>query len=205
MDNLYRLLISLNPLRSSTVHKKIIVDYVNRYALSKNPKYPFFKENDCTNFISQCIHEGGARQSYGLFNNSNSWFCSTNSYSDLSKVSLSWRTAQYFRVYWANPHTKSYRAKFYEEITADTAIMDFTNSIYNKLEIGDVVQYINFKKKPYPYHTQVIHRKEVNTDFPYTNLYVAQHSKDRIDVSLHQYIRSIEDRDDTVVLLYKIF
>ncbi|MEW6771999.1 MAG: amidase domain-containing protein [Bacillota bacterium] len=32
--------------------------YADRYALSPNPNYPYF-EKDCTNFVSQCLHEGG--------------------------------------------------------------------------------------------------------------------------------------------------
>jgi len=204
VDNFSNILLSLNPLRNNYYDRNKVKIFAEKYALSKNPNFPYFKENDCTNFISQAIYAGGVSQKYGLWSAATSWFCSSTNPSNLTKISLSWRSARYFRIHWANPYTKKYRATYYEEIPAEEAIVNFTENIYDKLSIGDVIQYINLKKDPHPYHTQVIHNKSVTDEFPYTNLFIAQHSADRVNVSLHKYIRNIQDRASTVICIYKI-
>lgn len=40
------------------------VAYALRYAVSPNPEYVYLAGNDCTNFISQCLRAGGARNHY---------------------------------------------------------------------------------------------------------------------------------------------
>lgn len=41
-----------------TYHRKLAVAYARKWAKSTNPRYIRFG-NDCTNFVSQCLHEGG--------------------------------------------------------------------------------------------------------------------------------------------------
>jgi hypothetical protein len=44
------------------------VQYAETWWNSHNPAYPFFSKDDCTNFISQCLHEGGIPMGKG-------WWC----------------------------------------------------------------------------------------------------------------------------------
>lgn len=59
------------------------VNYALTYGANPNPRYRYFKEyqqlgGDCTNFISQCLHAGGAPFDYNFkiqwwYNSSGSW------------------------------------------------------------------------------------------------------------------------------------
>jgi hypothetical protein len=46
------------------------VSYANAWALDRNPNYPSFSA-DCTNFVSQAMHEGGTLP----FDKQNGWYC----------------------------------------------------------------------------------------------------------------------------------
>lgn len=48
-----------------------VSQYALKYALSPNPSYVYYQENDCTNFISQCLRAGGAKNDY---NASHPWW-----------------------------------------------------------------------------------------------------------------------------------
>ncbi|MEG1310358.1 MAG: amidase domain-containing protein [Bacilli bacterium] len=51
---------SINFARSySGYNRQAAIDYAHKYAKGKNPKYKYFDGNDCTNFVSQCVYEGG--------------------------------------------------------------------------------------------------------------------------------------------------
>lgn len=60
-------------------NRESAVAYAHRWAFSRNPAYYDFSQlgGDCTNFISQCIHAGGAAMNYTpvfgwFYNNLNS-------------------------------------------------------------------------------------------------------------------------------------
>ncbi|OZM58725.1 hypothetical protein CIB95_00165 [Lottiidibacillus patelloidae] len=55
------------------------VQYAENWWNTYNSKYKKF-ENDCTNFISQCLHEGGA-PIYGMPNRSKGWWYTNNNWS----------------------------------------------------------------------------------------------------------------------------
>ncbi|KGP71247.1 hypothetical protein N782_20355 [Pontibacillus yanchengensis Y32] len=67
------------------------VQYANRWWNSYNPQYKHF-ENDCTNFISQCLRAGGAPM-WGMHNRSKGWWYSASSWS------YSWTVANSLRWY----------------------------------------------------------------------------------------------------------
>lgn len=57
-------------------YRQRAVDYAHQWAFSRNPRYLDFSQlgGDCTNFISQCLHAGGApmnyRKTFGWYYNS---------------------------------------------------------------------------------------------------------------------------------------
>ena len=78
------------------------VRYAERWWNSYNPKYKKF-EVDCTNYISQCIHEGGVPMT-GYPNRSKGWWMRNNNWS------YSWSVAHSFRWYLSGS-TSGLRAK----------------------------------------------------------------------------------------------
>jgi hypothetical protein len=69
------------PDRSLSFHynRMKAVQYAENWWNTYNTKYKKF-ENDCTNFISQCMHEGGAPL-YGMPNRSKGWWYTSNNWS----------------------------------------------------------------------------------------------------------------------------
>ncbi|RFB18500.1 hypothetical protein DZB84_06230 [Bacillus sp. HNG] len=67
------------------------VQYAERWWNDYNPKYKKFTDN-CTNFISQCLHAGGAPM-YGYPNRSKGWWYQNNNWS------YSWSVANSLRWY----------------------------------------------------------------------------------------------------------
>lgn len=54
------------------------IDYAHTWALGRNPAYRDFGDNDCTNFVSQCVFAGGMpmvepKWAYSSFTQSRSW------------------------------------------------------------------------------------------------------------------------------------
>jgi hypothetical protein len=72
-----------------------VVQYAERWWNSYNPAYKKF-EVDCTNFISQCLHIGGAPMN-GYPNRGKGWWLRNNNWS------YSWAVANSLRIYLANP------------------------------------------------------------------------------------------------------
>ncbi|WP_163538036.1 amidase domain-containing protein [Gracilibacillus sp. YIM 98692] len=72
--------------------RRAAVQYAERWWDDYNPKYKVFYENDCTNYISQCLHAGGAPMR-GAPNRSKGWWYSGDSWS------YSWSVAHTFRWY----------------------------------------------------------------------------------------------------------
>jgi hypothetical protein len=72
-----------------------VVQYAENWWNSYNPAYKKF-EVDCTNFISQCLHTGGAPMN-GHPNRGRGWWLRNNNWS------YSWAVANSLRLYLANP------------------------------------------------------------------------------------------------------
>jgi len=70
------------------------VQYAERWWNSYNPAYKKF-DVDCTSFVSQCLHQGGAPMT-GYPNRNRGWWLSKNNWS------YSWSVANALRIYLAN-------------------------------------------------------------------------------------------------------
>lgn len=190
--------------RAKIYNREAAKDYAEMYAESHNNKYPLFKGDDCTNFISQVLAAGGMKQIGQNYDSYQSWFCYTNDAKQLKKISLSWRSARYFRKYWGNENGVGQNAsKVFKKMTVSEALKDF-NALYEFLEIGDVVQYGDPENNNYPYHSQVIHAKEYNVVLGRNDLFMAQHSVNRKNVSLYDYLKLLKNKDIRNIYLYHI-
>jgi Putative amidase domain len=114
------------------------VQYAEKWWNSYNPKYHQF-EVDCTNYISQCVHEGGAPMR-GYPNRNKGWWMQNNNWS------YSWAVANAFPRY-LETSTAGLRAK-----RVDSAM---------ELKLGDVICY-DFEGDGKYNHTTIVTGKDAN-------------------------------------------
>lgn len=148
------------------------------------------------------LRAGGIPQMGNRWDLYSSWFCNTNSLV-LNKVSITWRAGRYFRMHWGNEKRIGLnRAQNYMEIPLKE-FRDNFDRYYNLLNIGDVIQYGKYNNNYFPYHTQVIHKKEYNPRISKMDLFIAQHSPNSKNVSLRDYLDKF-DKDDILIYIYII-
>jgi hypothetical protein len=114
------------------------VQYAERWWNSYNPAYKKF-ENDCTNFISQCLHTGGAPMR-GYPNRGAGWWLQKNNWS------YSWAVANSLKLYLANSKI-GLRAR---EVSSP-----------NQLLLGDVICY-DFEGDGRFNHNTIVTGKDAN-------------------------------------------
>ena len=112
-------------------HRRQAVDYALRYGLYPNDQYIYFEGNDCTNFISQCLRSGGAKNH---FHPTHPWW-----YID-GDMSLSWSVAG--SLYWyirvsTEDNAEGIKARTFFQSTGEP----LRAAIRSVMEIGDLIQY----------------------------------------------------------------
>lgn len=117
------------------------VQYAEKWWNSYNPNYKKF-DVDCTNYISQCLHAGGAPMT-GFGDRSKGWWYSGDNWS------YSWSVAHAFRWYLSGDHTSGLQAK---EVLHAT-----------ELEPGDVICY-DFEGDGRWDHTTIVTAKDENNE-----------------------------------------
>lgn len=118
-----------------TYDRDAAVRYALTYALNPNPNYVYFEGNDCSNFISQCLRAGGARNDYNV---SHPWWYNGG------QASICWSVAA--SLYWYII-TRSANNLF--GIKAQTFVLNdydrYSREIKGKVVLGDLIQYRNDK------------------------------------------------------------
>ncbi len=108
------------------------VRYALQYALSPNRAYVYYEDNDCSNFISQCLRAGGAKNDY---NRTHPWWYD-------GRPSVCWAVAH--SLFW---YIRTCSARNSFGIRAKTYYLDdnngYASSIKGKVEPGDLIQYRN--------------------------------------------------------------
>ncbi|MBM7540049.1 amidase domain-containing protein [Amphibacillus cookii] len=135
-------IIELTPIQETmrfAYDRRAAVKYAERWWNDANPAYRFFEENDCTNYISQCLHAGGAPMR-GVPNRSTGWWYQNNDWS------FSWSVAHAFRWYLSGS-TKGLRG-----FEVDTP---------EKLKPGDVICY-DFEGDGRFNHTTIVVAKDAH-------------------------------------------
>ncbi len=123
--------------------REAVVRYANVWWDDYNPAYPKFAD-DCTNYVSQCLHAGGA-PIWGQPNREEGWWLGGGTWS------LSWATAHSLRWYLAG-------AK--KGLTATIV------SSPSQLELGDVIVY-DFQNDGRFDHAAIVTAKD--GDVPFVN------------------------------------
>ena len=105
--------------------------YAMRYGINPNPNYIYFEDDDCTNFVSQCLRAGGAQNHY---HPTHPWW-----YLD-GKMSLSWSVAS--SLYWyirvsTEEDESGIRAQTFFQSTSRPLKQDILDAI----QPADLIQY----------------------------------------------------------------
>ena len=116
-----------------TYDRNAAVQYALAWAQRPNPAYVYFAENDCSNFISQCLRAGGARDDY---NPTHPWWYRAG------QTSICWSSAG--SLYWYI-RTRSEGNLF--GVKAQTFVVNdynaYASQIAGRVELGDLIQYRN--------------------------------------------------------------
>ena len=190
--------------RNKKYNRRKAVKYARKYALNPKPGDVHFEENDCANFVSLALRAGGMPMEGVRWDSIDSWFCNTSNSKELTKISLSWRAAKFFRRYWGKDNiSKKVRAKNYREVKVRDALINYED-IEKSVQLGDVIQHINTKKSNYPYHTQIITNKKHNSKYSVNDIYISQHTANARDISLYEYMLKIKDKDSQYICIYNM-
>ena len=123
-------------------------DYAIKWALSTNPDFPRYG-NDCTNYVSQCLHAGGwpmvGTPSFGGRKSNAVWWYDSHDEAWWTDASYTWGGAQNF----ANFLSHSRRGSIVTSV--------------DKLKIGDIVQLKN--SAGHTYHTMFVTLKSATETF----------------------------------------
>jgi hypothetical protein len=111
--------------QTGSYNRAAAVRYADQYWNSRNPNYLFFREDDCTNFISQCIYAGGIPMEFSYNRNKGWWYQRAGGIRD--RWSYSWTVANSLYLYLRGKRSKGLRT-------------ELVDSPY-KLCLGDVICY----------------------------------------------------------------
>ena len=203
---------SSDPTKNNFYQRIDAIDYAAEFVTNHNPNYPYFwLRGNCTNYVSQCIYDGGMPQidtsSYAL---TRQWYMHTylNPYGVLSYSNSATGTAAHnFRYHWANVNdtgwNRCYQYKIYSSAYALETSSGLWNDLYYRCSAGDVIQYVygpSSDKYGTTWHSQLVQRRSrPNTD---KKISMGQNSSDgwrnlRVD-SLPNVA------DDTIICLIRI-
>lgn len=135
-------------------NRQAAVDYANTWWDRHNPQFPAFQD-DCTNFISQCLYAGGAPMR-GMPNRSQGWWM----------IGLPER--------WSYSWSVAHSLRWYLE-TATKGLMATRVSSISELQLGDVIFY-DFTGDGRIDHSTIVTR--IEEGIPYVNAHT-MNSKNR--------------------------
>ena len=165
-------------------------EYAKKYANSSNPDYPVFGA-DCTNFVSQCVYDGGMPMLVG--GTDAHWY-----FYNMDQRSPSWAGADYFMRHWTKVRSSSYYGRAHEVlIYARDYILENRNAVGNSIEVGDVVLYLNGADSR-AYHANIISTK-YSMGSPI--IFYCSHNDPAKDYDWYVYIRDKVDADAWVVVI----
>jgi hypothetical protein len=144
------------------------VSYALKYALKPNPKYPYYKGDDCTNFISQCLQAGGCKNH---FHTTHPWWCIDD------KTSICWSVAA--SLYWYIKVCTEEKKFGIRAVTKSIkGNYNYSKSIADIIELGDIIQYMNYNNR--------IQHSVIITDFTIKNSIkhplISQHTHGAINI-----------------------
>lgn len=155
--------------QSGTYNASTAVSYAKRFALYPNPEYGVF-DNDCTNFVSQCMSAGGwpqvgwndrANPSYWYY-----WCTPPFTYRPIA--SYSWAAAWNFNQFILGANRVFHEDYFENMIPGDLLFADWNNIDSSQLSPDGRVD-----------HAMIVTSKDANNQ-----IYLSYHSTNTKDISL---------------------
>ena len=163
--------------------------YAKQYANSYNPDYPVFGE-DCTNFVSQCVYDGGMPMLVG--DTDAHWYIY-----NVNERSPSWAGADYFMRHWTKVRSSGYYGRAREVlIYSKDYILQNRNTVGNSIAVGDVVLYLDGVDSK-AYHANIISTK-YSMGSPM--VFYCSHNNPALDYDWFAYVNSLENTDWIVVI-----
>jgi hypothetical protein len=146
----------------SSYNRKKAVDYADKWALSRNPRYLDFSElgGDCTNFCSQCLYAGSGTMNYTPVYG---WY-----YTDSYNRSASWTGVNYLFNFLTSNKKKGPFA-----VQTDASGM----------ELGDLIQLGRVSE---PFHHSLIITK-IDGPSSIDTIYISTHTFDFHNRPLNKY------------------
>ena len=163
--------------------------YAKQYANGYNPAYPVFGA-DCTNFVSQCVYDGGMPMLVG--GTDAHWYI----YNE-DERSPSWAGADYFMRHWTKVRSSGYYGRAREVlIYSKDYILQNRNTVGNSIAVGDVVLYLDGVDSK-AYHANIISTK-YSMGSPM--VFYCSHNNPALDYDWFAYVNSLENTDWIVVI-----
>ena len=168
--------------------------YARTYAMSYNPNYPNYGypngNGDCTNFVSQCVYDGGMPMLVG--GTDAHWYI----YNE-DERSPSWAGADYFMRHWTKVRSSGYYGRAREVlIYSKDYILQNRNTVGNSIAVGDVVLYLDGVDSK-AYHANIISTK-YSMGSPM--VFYCSHNNPALDYDWFAYVNSLENTDWIVVI-----
>lgn len=158
-------LTATSPTRSTTYNGSGAATYALNHALDYNNNYADFNGygGDCTNFVSQCIFEGGnLPMHYGSAYTNTCWY-----YTNSTNRSSSWTGVE----------------ELYDYIFGSTSKINASHSNWSSVGSGDIIQLVSGGEG---YHSLII-TGVAYSSYGRSDLLVCAHTNDRRHVSLASY------------------
>lgn len=155
--------------------------------------------NNCTNFVSQCLHEGGMLFLGNLKNNNAHWYYDT--VLGCYQSSHTWGGASNFYNHWGHDSSGQAGQRTYITVRYETvqdALYDWSY-IRETFEEGDVIQHINGEGNIH--HSMILYSANKATgEFLY-----AQHSGNHINLNLLEKLKTWnEEQSSSSVILHRM-
>ena len=157
---------SISAVTSTTYNGTGAASYAAQYALNYNSSYPDYSAygGDCTNFISQCIHEGGNLPMHvGTPGNNSYWFVNSSGHS------MSWTGVSSFYSYALN----------------SSSTIQCVGSGWSSVGYGDIIQLHSSSTNSW-FHSLIVSGIVYNSTGR-SDLLICCHTTDRKNVSLASY------------------
>ena len=143
------------------------VEYALRYAINPNPAYIYISDDDCTNFISQCLRAGGARNHY--YGTHPWWYAG-------GQMTGSWSVAA--MLYWYVLVSTENRQGIIAVTFFQSTDSPLAPQINEAIDLGDLIQYRDSEGQ--------IRHSTIITDFKETSRgtepLVTQHTRNAVNI-----------------------
>lgn len=163
--------------------------YALQYWNGHNTAYPLYGA-DCTNFVSQCVYDGGMPMIVG--GNDSHWYYSSNGRSP------SWAGADWFMRHWTKIRLSSYNGRAYRvNIYTRDYILSHWSDFFANVEKGDIIQYLQWGNSSKAYHSAIAVAKKASEQ----EIEYCSHSSVCNNGSLQSYIEDEIYSDEWIIVI----